>query len=56
MTEGTERPEQRDTEPTQPGHADGSDPTPIPARKSDHVVQTRRKAKRDRDTYLHSRW
>ena len=56
MTEGTERPEQRDTEPTQPGQADDSEGTPIPARKSDHVTQTRRKAKRDRDTYLHSRW
>ena len=56
MTEGKEKPEKRDRESKEPGLADGPADAPVATSQSDQTVQPRRKSKRDRDTYLHSRW
>lgn len=56
MTNGRERDERQGVGPNETGQADDPEETSGAANQSEQPVQRRPTTKRDRDTYLHSRW
>ncbi len=56
MPKDRERDERQGVEPDEPGQAHAPKETSGAANQSDQPVQPRHTSKRDRDTYMHSRW